>query len=99
MACEPTIFRKEVSVPRLLPPRWLWNPLILPLRPRYAVCRSFASGARPSIGMYNFGSPRVGNSAFVRRYNSLVPDSWRVLNPRDMVTPHSQLVTLEPSRR
>lgn len=49
--------------------------------------RSFACGAQPSIGLYNFGSPRVGNSAFVRRYNRLVPDSWRVLNPRDMVTP------------
>ena len=42
--------------------------------------------------MYNFGSPRVGNSTFVRRYNSLVPDSWRVLNPRDMVTFHSPKV-------
>ena len=35
--------------------------------------------------MYNYGSPRVGNTAFVQRYNRLVPHSWRVLNPRDMV--------------
>ena len=35
--------------------------------------------------MYNYGSPRVGNMAFVKRFNRLVPDAWRVYNARDLV--------------
>jgi hypothetical protein len=35
--------------------------------------------------MYNYGSPRVGNRAFVKRFNALVPDSIRVINGSDLV--------------
>jgi hypothetical protein len=35
--------------------------------------------------MVNFGSPRVGNAAFVEAYNKLVPDSVRVVNGSDAV--------------
>ena len=53
----------------------------------FAVCwlRSYPGGKQPTVSMYNFGSPRVGNATFVQRYDRLVPDSWRVFNPRDLV--------------
>ena len=45
-----------------------------------------ASGRRNlRISMVNFGSPRVGNAAFVEAYNKLVPDSVRVVNGSDAV--------------
>jgi len=45
-----------------------------------------ASGRRGiRVSMVNFGSPRVGNAAFVEAYNSLVPDSIRVVNGADAV--------------
>ena len=37
------------------------------------------------VRMVNFGSPRVGNAAFVRLYNSLVPHSLRLVNGSDAV--------------
>ena len=38
-----------------------------------------------AVTMYNYGSPRVGNRAFVDEYNRLVPDSVRVVNGADAV--------------
>ena len=35
--------------------------------------------------MINFGSPRVGNGAFVAEYNALVPEALRVVNRNDIV--------------
>lgn len=35
--------------------------------------------------LYTFGSPRVGNSAFVSSYNSIMEQSIRVINAYDMV--------------
>jgi hypothetical protein len=29
-----------------------------------------------NVHCYTFGSPRVGNHAFVRLYNEAVPDTW-----------------------
>lgn len=37
------------------------------------------------IVMMNFGSPRVGNRAFCRAYNALVPNSFRIVNGSDLV--------------
>jgi len=37
------------------------------------------------VCMVNFGSPRVGNAAFVELYNSLVPHSCRLVNGTDAV--------------
>ena len=43
------------------------------------LAQSVASGRRNlELTMYNYGSPRVGNGAFVQQYNQLVPDSFRV---------------------
>lgn len=36
--------------------------------------------------MYNYGSPRVGNKAFADEFNTRVSTSWRVTNPKDVVT-------------
>eukprot|EP00850_Spirogloea_muscicola_P010269 SM000060S19601 [mRNA] locus=s60:50121:56863:- [translate_table: standard] len=38
-----------------------------------------------SLTMYNFGSPRVGNTAFVQCYDQEVKDSWRIINHRDII--------------
>lgn len=40
-----------------------------------------------TYGAYTFGSPRVGNSAFVGYYQSVVPSTFRVTNQADIV-PH-----------
>ncbi|EFA74809.1 Triacylglycerol lipase-like protein triacylglycerol lipase [Heterostelium album PN500] len=37
--------------------------------------------------LINFGSPRVGNSAFSNYFNSIQPNTWRVTNQKDLV-PH-----------
>lgn len=39
----------------------------------------------PKIFCYTFGAPRVGNRAFVREYDSLVPNTWQVINDEDVV--------------
>lgn len=36
--------------------------------------------------MYNFGSPKVGNSTFVQLFDKLIPDSFRVVVDGDIVT-------------
>jgi triacylglycerol lipase len=41
--------------------------------------------AIPTVQMYNFAGPRVGNAAFVGAYDALVPASFRVVNLADMV--------------
>lgn len=48
--------------------------------------RVYLTRPRPKhVSMYNYGSPRVGNSAFARRFKELVPDAWRVHNVDDVV--------------
>ncbi|GJP43027.1 hypothetical protein CLOM_g2533 [Closterium sp. NIES-68] len=37
------------------------------------------------LTMYNYGSPRVGNAAFVARFNAHVADSWRIVNRSDII--------------
>lgn len=37
------------------------------------------------LTMYNFGSPKVGNSVFVEKFNSVVPDSVRLVNNSDII--------------
>lgn len=39
----------------------------------------------PSVTMYNYASPRVGDSNFVRTYTSLVPQSRSFINTTDVV--------------
>eukprot|EP00898_Chlorokybus_atmophyticus_P000635 jgi/Chlat1/1572/Chrsp123S01837 len=38
------------------------------------------------VSTYTFGSPRVGNGAFVRAYDDLVPVSFRIVHARDEIT-------------
>ena len=35
-----------------------------------------------SLKVYTVGAPRVGNHAFAKQYNSLVADSWAIINYR-----------------
>ncbi|GMH41168.1 hypothetical protein BSKO_09078 [Bryopsis sp. KO-2023] len=37
------------------------------------------------ITCYTYGAPRVGNRTFVSEYNSMVPDTWQVVNDEDVV--------------
>lgn len=43
-----------------------------------------------SVRMYNFGSPRVGNDEFVKKFNSLlgngIDEAYRIVNGEDVVT-------------
>ena len=41
----------------------------------------------PNTGcvLYNFGAPKVGNDEFVRRFNKLVPNTFRVVNDADVI--------------
>ena len=41
---------------------------------------------QPPIGVYTYGQPRVGNSAFSRLYKQKVPHSFRVVNEGDAFT-------------
>ena len=50
-----------------------------------AVDLQYNFGTNVSVEAYSFGSPRVGNSAFVDSYNRRVPDTWRVVNGWDAV--------------
>jgi triacylglycerol lipase len=43
-----------------------------------------AGGRRPVV--YTFGAPRAGDPRFACRYGRLVPESYRVANPHDIVT-------------
>ncbi|WP_296385518.1 hypothetical protein [Winogradskyella sp.] len=46
-----------------------------------------------NVKMYNYASPRVGDLAFVRAYNALIPESYRIVNLSDLVPmiPPSQI--------
>lgn len=46
---------------------------------------AFASGTVSGLTMYNYGSPRVGNTEFATAFDAAVPDSWRVVNSDDVV--------------
>ncbi|MGB3294628.1 MAG: lipase family protein [Phormidesmis sp.] len=50
-----------------------------------AVDLQYNFSPKVAVEAYTFGSPRVGNSAFVDSYNRRVPDTWRVVNGWDAV--------------
>ncbi|CAL5228580.1 g11739 [Coccomyxa viridis] len=37
------------------------------------------------VGCYTFGSPRVGNHAFAREFDKVVPHCWHIINDQDAV--------------
>lgn len=47
----------------------------------------------PRLSVYTFGQPRMGNAAFGRRFNQLVPRSFQVANESDWVTAACRGVT------
>mmetsp|Transcript_21523 Transcript_21523/g.31265 ORF Transcript_21523/g.31265 Transcript_21523/m.31265 type:complete len:1073 (+) Transcript_21523:100-3318(+) len=47
---------------------------------------SASTPSRIRVGMYNFGSPRVGNWNFASAFNKIVPDGFRVVVDGDIVT-------------
>ncbi|GMH45342.1 hypothetical protein BSKO_13299 [Bryopsis sp. KO-2023] len=50
----------------------------------YDIAKRFELGV-DRISCYTYGALRVGNHAFVRDYNTVVPDTWQVVNDRDVV--------------
>lgn len=48
------------------------------------VAAAAASGARLPVEVYTFGSPRVGDAAFVGAYDALGTATWRIANHRDL---------------
>lgn len=50
-----------------------------------AAFTTFTSGSVAGLTMYNYGSPRVGNTEFATAFDAAVPDSWRVVNSDDVV--------------
>ena len=44
----------------------------------------YSSGLK-SLNVYNYGCPRVGNSEFAQYYDSRIPNTFRVVNGRDVV--------------
>ena len=47
-----------------------------------------------NVQVYTVGAPRVGNHAYARMYNRLVPNTWGIINYR--VLPHT-LALLPPA--
>lgn len=41
--------------------------------------------------VYTFGCPRVGDRAFARYADAAVPDTWHIINGRDVVTQWGKL--------
>lgn len=48
----------------------------------YDICTSLEAQSLQNVNVvcYNFAAPRTGNHAFARDYNSVVPDTWSIIN-------------------
>jgi predicted lipase len=46
-----------------------------------------------SLQCYTFGAPRPGNMVFKHEYNVAVPETWNVINGKDIV-PYAAKVSL-----
>lgn len=53
----------------------------------------YDQGYQSNVVMYNFGSPRVGNTGFYTLFASRFGDAWRVTHWRDLV-PHVPLKSM-----
>ena len=81
------------ALPQLAPSEPWWKSITNTFMGQEAQSQTKGSGPpRPkSLRMYNFGSPRVGNSVFSKRFDSLLKDgrvqhAYRVVNGDDIVT-------------
>ena len=48
----------------------------------YDICKQLRTAKHHAVEMvcYVFGAPRVGNHAFARDYDKLVPNTWSIIN-------------------
>ena len=49
------------------------------------------------IGCYTYGSPRVGNHAFAREFDKVVPHCWHVINDQVCALGMPQLIYIRSS--
>ena len=52
---------------------------------------------REQVVVYTIGCPRVGDRAFARHADAAVPDTWHLINGRDVVTQWGKLSGLYKS--
>ena len=50
----------------------------------YDICKQLEQAGRQDVKVlcYSFGAPRIGNRAFAKDYNRVVPDTWSIINER-----------------
>jgi len=77
------------GLPQLEPSEPWWNALAVKFAPKVEDVVGKAPPRPGTLRMYNFGSPRVGNDAFVERFESLlgngVDEVYRIVNGEDVV--------------
>ncbi|WP_258171125.1 lipase family protein [Paenibacillus sp. R14(2021)] len=95
MAARSTIFRLLDSVPASKPLFVTGHSLGGALA-TLASADIAANRKTESLITYTFGAPRVGDPAFVRSYNALVPISFRIQNEFDVVPHLPPLVYTSP---
>lgn len=49
-------------------------------------------GAAHSVMCYTYGCPRVGNSAFAKSYNLMVPNTWNIMHLNDIVIKNGKFI-------
>ncbi|KAL7540939.1 hypothetical protein ACHAXR_010488 [Thalassiosira sp. AJA248-18] len=79
------------GLPQLEPSEAWWNSIASTISGKKVVIGAPPPPPRPkSLKMYNFGSPRVGNDAFCKKFDSLVgngiDEAYRIVNNQDVVT-------------
>ncbi|EIE21255.1 alpha/beta-hydrolase [Coccomyxa subellipsoidea C-169] len=52
------------------------------------------SGKDIRVGCYTYGSPRVGNHAFAREFDKVVPHCWHIINNQDAVARSPKFLVL-----
>ena len=78
------------GLPQLKPSEPWWSSVASTFSGKKVVVGSPPPPPRPkSLKMYNFGSPRVGNDAFCRKFDSMVgngiDEAYRIVNDQDVV--------------
>ncbi|KAL9182905.1 hypothetical protein ACHAXT_004184 [Thalassiosira profunda] len=80
------------GLPQLEPSEAWWNSIASTLTGKKVQLGAPPPPPRPkSLKMYNFGSPRVGNDAFCKKFDSMVSngsidEAYRIVNDQDVVT-------------
>ncbi len=80
------------GLPQLAPSEAWWNSIASTLTGKKVSLGAPPPPPRPkSLKMYNFGSPRVGNDAFCKKFDSMIEngritEAYRIVNDQDVVT-------------